>query len=109
MADKRYLRAKSGFLLPDGRQVRYGDLVAADDEMFKGKGRESLMASFEPVTDEVVEQATRAPGEVRVLPTRRPQRSSKGGQETQTGQGSQETKGSGQVQGGLKESGGDGK
>lgn len=83
MAEKRYLKATTGFLLPDGRQVRYGDLVAADDEMFKGKGRESLMSYFEPVTQETVEQATRAPGEVRILPTRRPQRSSKAQEKVQ--------------------------
>lgn len=102
MTEKRYLRATTGFLLPGGRQIRFGDLVAADDEMFKGKGREGLMAHFEPVTQEAVEQATRAPGEVRILPTRR----ARGSKSSQSGQGSQETKGSGDVQGGLKESSG---
>jgi hypothetical protein len=79
MAEKRYLKATTGFLLPGGRQIRFGDLVAADDEMFKG--RDGLMAHFEPVTPETVEQATRAPGEVRILPTRKP-RASKAPAET---------------------------
>jgi hypothetical protein len=66
---KRYLRCLNGFLLPNGRQIRFGDLVAADDEMFKD--RDGLMGYFEPVTPEAVEQATRAPGEVRIMTPRR--------------------------------------
>jgi hypothetical protein len=73
MAEKRYLRATTGFLLPGGRQIRFGDLVATDDEMFKG--RDGLMAHFEPVTPEAVEQATRAPGEVRIMTPRKPRAS----------------------------------
>lgn len=76
MAEKRYLRATSGFLLPDGRQIRFGDLVAVDDEMFKG--RDSLMGYFEPVTQEAVEQATRAPGEIRIMTPRQPARKTTG-------------------------------
>jgi hypothetical protein len=68
MAEKRYLRATSGFLLPDGRQIRYGDLVAVDDVMFKD--RDGLVDYFEPVTQETVEQATRAPGEIRIMTPR---------------------------------------
>lgn len=71
MAEKSYLRATTGFLLADGRQIRYGDLVAADDPMFKGKGRGRLRAYFQPVTPEVVEQATRAPGEIRIMTPRK--------------------------------------
>ena len=72
MAEKRYLKATTGFLLPDGRQIRYGDLVATDDPMFKD--RDGLMGYFEPVTQESVEQATRAPGEVRIMTPRQPAR-----------------------------------
>lgn len=75
MAEKRYMKCTSGFLLPGGRQIRSGDLVEAGDPMFKDhKGLES---KFEPVTQEIVEQATRAPGEVRIITTRRPRSSSK--------------------------------
>lgn len=81
MTEKRYLKATTGFLLPGGRQIRFGDLVATDDQMFKD--RDGLMAYFEPVTPETVEQATRAPGEVRIM-TPRKSRASKASTETPT-------------------------
>jgi hypothetical protein len=93
MAEKRYLRATSGFLLPGGRQIRFGDLVAADDEMFKD--RDGLMSYFEPVTQETVEQATRAPGEIRIMTPRKSGRRSSKAQEpaapTETPSGQEET------------------
>lgn len=71
MAETRYLRATTGFLLPGRRQIRYGDLVAVDDPMFKVKGGDRLRAYFQPVTQEAVEQATRAPGEIRIMTPRK--------------------------------------
>ncbi|MEU5848942.1 hypothetical protein [Saccharopolyspora shandongensis] len=65
MADKQYLRVKTGFVLADRTIVKAGQIVAADDRVVKG--REEL---FEPMADHV-EAATRAPGERR-LTVRRP-------------------------------------
>ncbi|RKT82723.1 hypothetical protein SAMN05421805_104194 [Saccharopolyspora antimicrobica] len=65
MADKQYLRVKSGFVLADRTIVKAGQIVTADDRVVKG--REEL---FEPMEDHV-EAATRAPGERR-LSLRRP-------------------------------------
>lgn len=76
MEDVNFLRCTRGFLLPGGRMIRAGALVTVDDPMFKD-GRESLLAHFEPVTREVVEQATRAPGEVRITPPRQRRRKAK--------------------------------
>lgn len=56
-----YLRAKTGFVLPDRTVVKGGQVVLDTDRVVKG--REHL---FEPV-DTGVEQATRAPGELRVV------------------------------------------
>ncbi|MGW5647522.1 hypothetical protein [Saccharopolyspora sp. NPDC003762] len=65
MADKQYLRVKTGFVLADRTIVKAGQIVAADDRVVKG--REEF---FEPMEDHV-EAATRAPGERR-LSLRRP-------------------------------------
>lgn len=55
------LRAKTGFLLPDRTVVKGGQIVSATDRVVKG--REHL---FEPA-ETGVEQATKAPGELRVV------------------------------------------
>ena len=55
---EKFVIALAGFLSP-GRQVHKGDLFAADDPIIKG--RESMFKAVE----EVVEQATAAPGELR--------------------------------------------
>lgn len=65
-----FLRAKTGFILSGHRVVKGGEVVSIDDPVVKG--REDL---FEPL-EGVVERATRAPGEMRVLP--RPDRAKKG-------------------------------
>lgn len=65
MADKKYVRATTGFMLPDRTIVKAGQIVAATDRVVKG--REEL---FEPMEDSV-EAATRAPGEKR-LTVKRP-------------------------------------
>lgn len=64
-AKPKFLRAKTGFILSGHRVVKGGEVVAADDPVVRG--REAL---FEPL-DGVVEQATRNPGEMRVLPRKK--------------------------------------
>ncbi|UUV29137.1 hypothetical protein NQK81_30745 [Amycolatopsis roodepoortensis] len=59
MAPQKYLRATTGFLLPDHTIVKKGQTVAADDRVVKG--REELFAPLE----DTVEMLTRAPGEQR--------------------------------------------
>lgn len=61
-----YLRCKSGFMLPDRTIVKGGQIVRADDRVVKGRERE-----FEPA-EPVIETATRAPSERRLLPKREP-------------------------------------
>ncbi|MFI9817579.1 hypothetical protein [Saccharothrix variisporea] len=62
-----YLRAKTGFMVPApsgqtrGAVIKGGQVVRADDPVVEG--REAL---FVPV-DDGIEQATRAPGEKRLL------------------------------------------
>ncbi|KFU81011.1 hypothetical protein SAMN04489729_4814 [Amycolatopsis lurida] len=60
MAPQKYLRATTGFLLPDHTIVKKGQTVAADDRVVKG--REELFAPLE----DTVEMLTRAPGEQRL-------------------------------------------
>lgn len=62
MAD--YLRVRAGYMR-DGRVVKGGEVIAANDPLVKGVPA----AYFEPL-DDVVEQATRRPGERRILPGR---------------------------------------
>lgn len=57
-----YVRCRTGFRLADGRTVKGGEVVRADDAVVK-----LCPDAFEPL-DEVVEAATRAPGERRLLP-----------------------------------------
>lgn len=58
----RYLTCKRGFMVAGGRVVRAGQTIRSDDPLVKGREHE-----FEPL-EGVVESATRAPGEKRVLP-----------------------------------------
>lgn len=64
MAEKRYLRATTGFVLPGPVIVKAGQIVAADDKVVKGR------EMFFEAMDEYVERATRAPGEKRLGPRR---------------------------------------
>lgn len=57
-----YVRVKSGYLR-DGRVVRGGEVLDAEDPIAKGMPP----AYFEPLTASV-ERATRRPGEVRMTP-----------------------------------------
>jgi hypothetical protein len=62
-----YLRCTVGFVLPDRTVVKAGQVVAADDRVVAAAPN-----CFEPMGD-VIESATRAPNERRLLPRRNPE------------------------------------
>jgi len=57
---KGLLIARRGFMAPNGRVVKGGQLVAVDDPVVKGRAD-----LFDPA-DEIVEAATANPGELRI-------------------------------------------
>lgn len=65
-AKPTHLRCTDGFMLPDRTVVKAGQIVEATDRVVKAAPN-----NFGPM-DDVVESATRAPNERRLLPKRNP-------------------------------------